>query len=411
MQNLKIWRKFNNCGLFSLAVSVNLGAALVSMSKALLLISLIFYFFLGRPWEKNIEWSKTPWVIWTILLSMLWLSATYYWSDAQSGVFWASMNRHVRVMLILLIFGLISSKNSVYKIMQFLIIGHLFVLILSYLMWLGVFIPYTQNKQAYDYAVPFTSSLEQPVMSTLVMVLIWVFRDKWINIYGKVAVYISTSLCIFNVFFIMMGRTGFILMLLAITIMIFFELPKKFKWATLIIPIILGYALFSLSPRIQSRTLEIQSDVKEYQSDNVEKSKSFRLDYWHRSLLSIKEHPIIGSGVGSWRLKYQEYGGKESNPPTNPHNQFFLWWVEAGSIGFILLITFFVALYRDASKLDQQESKSLIIITTLAIVMSLFNCPFFGVGMGEFFMLLFACLLATGKYAEANKKPLIAQVD
>ena len=406
-----MWHKFNNYALFFLAVSVNLGAALVSMSKALLLVSLVLYFFADSSRKKNIEWSKTPWVIWTILLSMLWLSTTYYWSDAQAEVFRASINRHARLMLILLVFGLICSRESIYRTMQFLIIGHLFVLFLSYLMWLGVFIPFTQNKLPYEYAVPFTSSLEQPVMSALVVVLIWFFRDKWIHIYGKVAVYIAASLCIFNVFFIMMGRTGFILMLLAITLIVFFELPKKFKWATLILPIILGYALFSLSPRMQLRTLEIQSGIKEYQSGNVEKSESLRLDYWHRSLLSIKEHPIIGSGVGSWRDKYQEYGGKESNPPTNPHNQFLMWWVEAGSIGFILLINLFVALYRDASKLGQQESKALICITTLAIVMSLFNCPFYGVGMGEFFMLLFACLLATGKYAEANKTPLIVQVN
>jgi len=405
-----MWRRFNDYAIFSLAISVNLGAALVSISKALLIVSLVLYFILDRPWKKQIDWIKTPWVMWTILLSMLWLFITYWWSDAQAGVFWASINRHARIMLILLVFILISSKKSIYKTIQFLIIAHLFVLVLSYLMWLGVFIPFMQNKLPYEYAVPFTSSLEQPVMSALVVVLIWFFKDKWTHIYGKVPVYIAAVLCFFNVFFIMMGRTGFIVMLLALTFIVFFELPKRFKWVALVLPIILGYALFSISPRLQSRTLEIQSGFKEYQEGNIEKSESLRLDYWHRSFLSIKEHPISGSGVGSWRDKYQEYGGKESNPPTNPHNQFLLWWVEAGSIGFILLITLFVALYRDASKLDQQESKALICITTLAIVMSLFNCPFYGVGMGEFFMLLFACLLATGKYAEANKTSLIAQV-
>jgi len=341
---------------------------------------------------------------------MLWLSITYCWTDVQAGVYWASINRHARLVLILLVFGLIGSRESIYKTMQFLIIGHLFVLFLSYLMWLGVLIPFTQTKLPYEYAVPFTSSLEQPVMSALVVVLIWYFKDKWFQIYGKVPVYIAAVLCIFNVFFIMMGRTGFIVMLLALTFIVFFELPKKFKWVALILPIILGYALFTLSPRLQSRTLEIHSGVKEYQSGNVEKSESLRLDYWHRSLLSIREHPIVGSGVGSWRDQYQEYGGKESNPPTNPHNQFLLWWVEAGGIGLILLITLFVAFYRDANRLNQQESRALICITSLAIVMSLFNCPFYGVGMGEFFMLLFGCLLATGKYSGANKTMLRVQV-
>jgi O-antigen ligase len=410
MKNEQIWHKFNNYVIYSLAVSVNLGAALVSISKSLLLVSLVFYLFLGKLWKTHVEWSKTPYVIWTILLSMLWLSITYCWTDVQAGVYWASINRHARLVLILLVFGLIGSRESIYKTMQFLIIGHLFVLFLSYLMWLGVLIPFTQTKLPYEYAVPFTSSLEQPVMSALVVVLIWYFKDKWFQIYGKVPVYIAAVLCIFNVFFIMMGRTGFLVMLLALTFIVFFELPKKFKWVALILPIILGCVLFTLSPRLQSRTLEIYSGVKEYQSGNVEKSESLRLDYWHRSFLSIKEHPIVGSGVGSWRDKYQEYGGKESNPPTNPHNQFLLWWVEAGGIGLILLITLLVAFYRDANRLEQQESRALICITSLAIVMSLFNCPFYGVGMGEFFMLLFGCLLATGKYAGANKTMLRVQV-
>jgi O-antigen ligase len=341
---------------------------------------------------------------------VLWLFLSYYWTDAQVEVFWAALNRHSRLVLVIIIFVLIVSKDSALKIMQYLIIGHLFVLLLSYLMWAGVYLPFAQKKLPYEYSVPFTSSLEQPIMSTLVVVLIWFFRNQWTRIYGATVGYFVAAICIFNVFFIMMGRTGFILMILAIALIVFFEVPRRFKWIAFLLPIILGYTLFSISPRLQSRTLEIQSGIKEYQSGNIEKSESLRLDYWHRSFLAIKEHPIIGSGVGSWRDKYLNFGGLESNPPTNPHNQFLLWWVEAGGIGLVLLLTLFASFYRDAYRLDQQESKALVCITTLAIVMSLFNCPFYGVGMGEFFMLLYACLLGTGKFVEASKTLPAVQV-
>lgn len=411
MQKNQLWYKFNNYALFSLAVSVNLGAALVSISKALILASLILYFLcMDTSLRKRVEWSQIPWALWVILVSLLWLFLAYYWTNAEKQVFLNAINRHSRLILVLIIYALIISKELAYKIIHFLIMGHLFVLILSYLMWMGVYLPFAQKKLPYEYAVPFTSSLEQPIMSTLVVVLIWVFRNHWNRIYGALFVYIAATACIFNVFFIMMGRTGFILMILAIAVMAFFEMPRRYKWTAFILPIILGYALFSISPRLQSRTLEIQSGIKEYQLGNIEKSESLRLDYWHRSVLSIKEHPIIGSGVGSWRDKYLEFGGLERNPPTNPHNQFLLWWVEAGVVGLVLLITLFASFYRDAKKLDQQESKALVCITTLAIVVSLFNCPFYGVGMGEFFMLLFACLLGSGKFVAAKRTSLSAQV-
>ena len=73
------------------------------------------------------------------------------------------------------------------------------------------------------------------------------------------------------------------------------------------------------------------------------------------------------------------------------------------------LIAIFLSLYRDALKLDQQESRALICVTSMAAVMSLFNCPFYGVGMGEFFMVLFGTLLATGKDSQANRQLLTAQ--
>ena len=97
-------------------------------------------------------------------------------------------------------------------------------------------------------------------------------------------------------------------------------------------------------------------------------------------------------------------GGLQTNPPSNPHNQFLLWWVEFGGVGLLFLLAFFISIYRDSQLLNLKESRSLICITSLAIVMSLFNCPFYGVGMGEFFMILFGALLATGKDSQANMK-------
>jgi len=97
--------------------------------------------------------------------------------------------------------------------------------------------------------------------------------------------------------------------------------------------------------------------------------------------------------VGSWKSNYVRLGGLETNPPSNPHQQYLLWLVEAGTIGLVFLIGIFFSLYRDALLLTKMASRALISTTSIAALMSLMNCPFFGVGMGEFFMVMMGSLL------------------
>jgi hypothetical protein len=51
-------------------------------------------------------------------------------------------------------------------------------------------------------------------------------------------------------------------------------------------------------------------------------------------------------------------------------------------------------LYKDSLHVDNEAKSALISVITVLFVMGLFNCPFFGVGMGEFFFLEIAALLA-----------------
>jgi O-antigen ligase len=72
-----------------------------------------------------------------------------------------------------------------------------------------------------------------------------------------------------------------------------------------------------------------------------------------------------------------------------------LWFVEAGSVGLLLLLGIFIALYRDALQLQTRPAAHALIGTTaIAALVGLMNCPFFGVGMGEFFFVMMGGLLA-----------------
>ena len=396
------WQRFNLIALSFFAISVNLGAALVSISKVLLIFSFIGHLILTRPWQKINNLRYEPSTILAICVATIWICISALWSDASTKEIGAAVIRHARLLLIPVVFFLIPTRQACFKVLAWLAISQVIVVCLSFLMFFGVHIPLTQTKQPFEYAVPYTSSLEQPVMSTLVVILLWYLKDVWSRSWIRYACYVSIGLCTVNVFFVMMGRTGFLLMLLAIGFIGFFELPKKLKVLALIAPLFFGYLLFNTSTRLHERTVQIHDGLTKYEEGNYDTSEGQRLDYWRRSFQSIQESPLIGKGVGSWKNEYQRLGGLQPNPPSNPHNQFLLWWVESGSLGFLLLISIFITMYRDSMKLDQQESRALICITSLAIAMSLFNCPFYGVGMGEFFMVLFGALLATGKNSQAS---------
>jgi O-antigen ligase len=69
------------------------------------------------------------------------------------------------------------------------------------------------------------------------------------------------------------------------------------------------------------------------------------------------------------------------------------WWVEFGLVGLLIMLGFFFTLIKDSFKIDQEAQYALRSIIAVLLVVGLFNCPFFGVGMGEFFFLEIAVIL------------------
>ncbi len=388
------WDTFSLVAVCLLAVCVSLGAALVSLSKMLVLIAV-----LGRlvlDWRGGtLRWPRQqPWTIWAVCLALLWMLTTFLWTEAPLTDALTALLRHARLGWLLAVFYLLRSPALALTALKWLVLGQLFVVISSWLLWLGVSLPWG-NKYEHSLGILFTSTLEQPVMSSLMLMLLWFFRGLCPSGWRRALLWSVMAMTLGNVLFIMSGRTGFLVILLLISMAVFWEIPKRFRWGVVMLPLVLGVVLMNLSPRFKTKMSQITSDVGQYQQGNFNSSQGQRLDYWHRSLLAIAEKPLLGHGVGSWRANYLRLGGLQPDAPTNPHQQFLLWFVEAGSVGLLLLLVIFIALYRDALQLQTRPAAHALIGTTaIAALMGLMNCPFFGVGMGEFFFVMMGALLA-----------------
>jgi O-antigen ligase len=157
--------------------------------------------------------------------------------------------------------------------------------------------------------------------------------------------------------------------------------PKKFAShsAFILLPFIIAF--------FSSELLSSNLNTNSY-SDRIEtigltrQASSGRFDYWESAFESFIDNPIIGSGLGNFKIKSISYGADYIHGYTVPyhaHNDFIHTATELGVFGFIayfgsflLLALYLVQLFRKSSSKKQLG----IVLLFLALV---------GYGMDAFF--------------------------
>jgi O-antigen ligase len=387
------WQSFAVFSVSFLAVSVSLGVAMVSIAKLLLLIAVVGQLFFDVKHHSFPSFKNWPQVTWWILLAMAWMSLSFWWTESSSADALAGWGRHSRILWFIPVLYLLRSPEQSLLTLKWFVAGMVVMMLSSWALVAGLPVPWATAKELPSLGIVHGSTLEQPVLLTLLAVVLWFMRDHWPQGHWRWVPMGVLLLTVLNVFFVMTGRSGFLVMLVFISMALWWQLPKRWRWLVVGLPFVLAALMMVLSPRFQTRTSQVVKDVISYQQGSVESSQGQRLDYWHRSLLAVQEKPLIGHGVGSWRMNYHRLGGMQADAPSNPHQQYLLWLVEAGVVGSILFLGLLFAQYKDAQALPTNDRQALTTITAIAAVMGLMNCPYFGAGMGECLVYLAASLL------------------
>ncbi len=387
------WQQYALVAVCCLAVSVSMGVALVSLSKLLVLIAVVGQLVIDFKYKSWPAWREWPMTALVILLGFAWMSLTWVWTEAPLADAKSNLSKHSRVLWFIAVFYIIRSQVHATRVLTWHAGGLAFLLLGSWLLWAGVPVPWATSDYPSELGIVSASTLEQPVFLTMLMAYLWFFKSHWPVGRWRWVVPMVMLLTLANVFFIMTGRTGFLVMFIMLAMAIYWSLPDRWKWSFGLFPVLLGAVLFAVSPRFQDRSAEVVSDIQSYKQGSVETSQAQRLDYWHRSLLAIQEKPILGHGVGSWTTNYHRLGGLQVNAPSNPHQEYLFWAVEAGVIGLVLFLSIYITLYRSAVKLPTEPQRFMLVMLLIAAGMGLANGPLFGAAMGECFVLVWACLL------------------
>lgn len=216
-----------------------------------------------------------------------------------------------------------------------------------------------------------------------------------------------------NILFINESRTGYVIYLL-LMILLIIQNTNKLKALLSIITVCSIFIISCfISPTLLERIQKTQTEWSSYQTDK-NTSIGFRLQFHTFAENLFKSHPIIGNGTGSFTYKFRtenpvpawtsaEY---HTGRLLEPHGQYWLIAAEFGSIGLIVFLLFYAEIIYRTFKLEDMRNISLALFIILAIG-NLTDSLLFYSGSGYFFILFFALAFSE----KANSSVIISSLD
>ncbi|MGR8941488.1 MAG: O-antigen ligase family protein, partial [Gammaproteobacteria bacterium] len=194
-------------------------------------------------------------------------------------------------------------------------------------------------------------------------------------------------LAIFNLYFIVEGRTGQLIALVLIGLFALQRLKWKGRLLTCIAIVVFLGIFLGFSGKAQ-RVYEGIENTQAYMQENpgqTDSSMGLRYTFWKYSLKLIAEKPWLGHGTGSFAAEYARVAQGEKYLARHPHNEFLFIGVQLGLLGLIPYVAFLGSQVYQSRKLPDQEKWLAQGLLAALVVTSLFNTPIYDHTEGHWF--------------------------
>lgn len=391
-----------------MAASLALPIAFISVAKLLLLLCGLLVMLLewrGTGKESPLQSMLMPLTIFAAILAF---ATSLSWTTVTSAEALGAFAKHGKLLVIPLLVSLIRTRRDALIALGFFGTGQVLLLSSTWLLVLGVSLPWHISKETVSFAV-FSSYLDQSLMTAVLAAVCWQLRALLPSRYAFFASLTVPGLALACVFFVFPGRTGHIVGITVVSLAIMWALPRRLRFGILLIPLVLLLALTATSSSVRSRLLAVGNEVQVFsQTGDNTSSSGTRLNLWHRSAQAIAERPWLGYGAGSWSQEYERIENKYAiknhlNWTGNPHQEFLLWGVELGAIGMALLGAIFLSIYRDSLPMERHIRQAVQSVLAALVVSCLFNSTLFDALIGDFFCVVLGLLLALGVQQNADR--------
>jgi O-antigen ligase len=278
-------------------------------------------------------------------------------------------------------------------------------------------VPWALSQFSLSHHVVFSSYLDEGLMSAVLAAVSWHLRALIPGMYGRYAAMAVCLLALGNVFFLLQGRSAHVVTIFLLTLAIMWQLPRKFRVVIVVLPFLMVLALYLSSTKVQTRLDSLKKEVQTFsfkQGVDVDSTNSsgIRLHFWHRALQSIAEHPVAGSGAGSWSTEFNRLertanpAHDDIQPLGNPHQEYLLWGVQLGVPGILLLLALMVSILKDSLAMDTPTARATQSALLALAMACLFNSSLYDAQIGDFFCVVLGLLLALGLHPKNTSQDL-----
>jgi O-antigen ligase len=239
--------------------------------------------------------------------------------------------------------------------------------------------------------------------------------------------------------FLNTGRTGYVVLIIAAVMLLAQLAPRKF-WLPGAALIIIAAGIFTfLSPRMHERMMGVGralegaapitagSQSGSYQGNSghqapdtgqmdlsmmragdpislAQSSANSRIEFLRLGAEAFLQHPILGTGTGSFERTYAVLAAQHHVLPTsNPHNEYVLIAVQTGAVGLAALLVFFLVLWQQSRKLPLWEARQAQVLVLSFAVACLFNSLLMDHKDGHTFAFLVS-LFFSGAYLREDQR-------
>ena len=287
--------------------------------------------------------SRPPFI--AIYLFLAWALITITYSRAPDmAQALSGMKGYAKLLLFLLIPLVMIHKQekSRYWIEQGLIFGVLINVVLSTLYFFHLFAlqlaPYMSMKITFE--------INPLQLVFVVAVALWVLATRFFErrfVWHDVLIFV---ILLGYLLFINLERSGYLLLM--VLVLVFAWQYGSKKWFSLVACLLPFFciALYLAVPGIKARVnlgvqnIEAFSQAKNVTDIGVNNSLGLRLAFAVESIQEIKLHPLLGTGVGSFKTVYdQKYNqNTQEMKVQDPHNAYTLVAFELGLPGLLLYL-------------------------------------------------------------------------
>lgn len=211
-----------------------------------------------------------------------------------------------------------------------------------------------------------------------------------------------------NVWFVVQGRTGYLVM--AVLLLWFAHSRWSLKGlaaAAVGLAVLLG-AAYQWAPVFQTRVSQVVEEARDYRSQAHpgETSIGSRLHFWKRSAEWMARHPLLGAGTGGWSEAFYEATEGDDDFMHNrdrnhPHNEYIHLAVQLGPLGLVLFVAMLVVAFRRAGRLSGEYAVLAQGFILAFAVGSLFNDLLFDTTEGHMWAVLGGALFGAAPRKES----------